>query len=105
MVKKISEEASKAFYSRKRYKKSNTEVKIVNGLPELYLFGNKIAWIKHNREIWFSLCGWNTVTTRDRLQALDICVFSRERIPHIRQGLIDRPIDFYGKIFSEKYLF
>jgi len=34
------------------------------------LFGNRIAWRKDNGDICMTLAGWNTTTTRERLNGL-----------------------------------
>ena len=36
----------------------------------LFLFGNRIAWMDLNGDVWIDTCGWKSVTTRDRLQLL-----------------------------------
>ena len=54
---------------RERFKKSNTEVRIVNGLPQMYLFNNKIAEMKSEGDICINTCGWMSKTTRERLNA------------------------------------
>lgn len=83
-MRKISEQAAKAFYERRPFKKDNTEVYITQeGTVAMKLFGNVIAWTHEerrtgpyivNQALCFSFCGWNTVTTRDRLNALGIKV-------------------------------
>lgn len=71
-MRKITKEACKAFYDCKKYKRSNTEVKLdENGMPRLYLFGELIAWAPHGHII-FSMRGYNTVTTKERLRGLGI---------------------------------
>lgn len=71
-MRKITKEACKAFYDCKRYKKDNTEVKLdENGMPSLWLFGEMIAWAPHGHII-FSMRGYNTVTTKERLRGLGI---------------------------------
>ena len=54
-----------AFLNREQLKINNTET---NG-SDLYLFGNRIAYHKDN-DIIISMCGYNTVTTKDRLNEL-----------------------------------
>lgn len=54
-----------AFLDRKPKTLNNTST---DG-QSLFLFGNKIA--EHRPDgVWFTLAGWPTVTTRDRLNAL-----------------------------------
>lgn len=64
---KTHEIVIKSFLEDTKRKISNTET---NG-RNLYLFGNRIAWRdEHTNELWISTCGWNSVTTRDRLNML-----------------------------------
>ncbi len=55
----------KAFLNDESLRVSNSNT---NG-SELYLFGNKIAH-KENNNIIISMCGYNTKTTKDRLNEL-----------------------------------
>lgn len=78
-MRKISEQAAKAFYEGRPFKKDNTEVVLTEGgAVAMKLFGNVIAWTRvgqvFGNALCFSFCGWNTVTTRDRLNALGIRV-------------------------------
>lgn len=75
-MRKITKEACKAFYDCKRYKRNNTEVKLdENGMPKLYLFDVLIAWVSVGHII-FSMRGYNTVTTKERLRGLGIDIRS-----------------------------
>ena len=65
-MRQITSDAYDAFKNNKRFKRSNTEV-IVNGNEVVIeLFGNKIVK-KINGEIFISNGGWNSVTTKERL--------------------------------------
>jgi hypothetical protein len=44
----------------------------------VYLHGNRIAVIRSDDTVSFSLCGWNTVTTRDRINAVSRLLFGGE---------------------------
>lgn len=68
-MRKITELAYKAFMKKKAFKKGNTEVRIVNDLPEMYLFGNKIAVMNEYDAISISSANWVSKTTRERLNA------------------------------------
>lgn len=68
-MRRITEEAHRAFVTKRRFKKSNTEVKIVNGLPQLYLFNNKIAEMNEFGDIIIQSANWFSRTTRDRLSS------------------------------------
>lgn len=41
----------------------------------MYLHGNKIAWKDGNGNLYFSMCGWATPTTRERLNGLGIRIY------------------------------
>jgi hypothetical protein len=84
-MKKISRQAATALYNGNRYSNSNTivpqAITITIGdytqtIGEMYLHGNKIAHYiidvsNGNAEtLKISLCGWPTVTTRDRINAV-----------------------------------
>lgn len=59
-----------AFCEHRKFKLSNTEVEIRDGKPHLYLHGNCIAKIDENGDLLVSHCGWESNTTRSRLNAL-----------------------------------
>ena len=67
----ISDEAAGCFYRRENFKLSNTEVKVnkERTIVEFLLHGNCIA---KKTALCYTIdtCGWNTVTTRERLNAL-----------------------------------
>jgi len=54
------------------FKKSNMEVEVLPNVTILKLFGNRIAYRYNDPERTLSItnCGWNTVTTKERLNAL-----------------------------------
>lgn len=62
----IGASAAHHFENRRRFKLSNTEVKIVDDNPEMYLLGNKISWVRNGRLHW-TMAGHPTKTTKDRL--------------------------------------
>lgn len=65
-MRQITREAMEAFCEGRRFKKSNMEV---TG-NSMYLHGNKIAWRDRNHQLWISNCGWQSNTTKERLNAL-----------------------------------
>lgn len=70
-MRKISREASEAFWRDKNYKKSNTEVRVIDNYVDFYLHDNLIAtrsWLWDYIEI--NHCGWTTPTTKERLNAI-----------------------------------
>ena len=68
-MKKITEQAVSAFKSDRSFLSGNTQVRKNNGMTELLLHGNVIAK-KDCGDLWINLCGWNTPTTRERLNGL-----------------------------------
>lgn len=67
---KISTDSAKAFNNDANFNSNNTTVKVLsNGVTELRLFGNLIAR-KENGVVRISNCGWQTKTTKERLNAL-----------------------------------
>lgn len=85
MARKISELASKAFYNREKFKLSNTEVKVLpTGEVELRLWGNLIVLKKYDK-VYFTLAGWNTVTTRDRLKGIGVGITTRQGVAYYKE--------------------
>ena len=77
-MRKITQQASKAFWNGKPYKKSNTEVRTYvhkRGLGgrmivvELVLHGHTIAWRQHN-SLMITNCGYTTNVTKERLNGI-----------------------------------
>ena len=64
-MRKITERVITAFLNGITYRERNTESRN----QALYLHGNKIAWWRGN-ELWISNCGWKSMTTKERLNAL-----------------------------------
>jgi hypothetical protein len=58
-----------AFIQKRRFKLRDTEVRILDGKPHLYLHGNLIAKLNKQGELLIKHCGWETVTTKSRLNA------------------------------------
>ena len=71
-MKKITLEASAHFMSAKKFKKANTEVEVLPNVTILKLHGNAIAYIYNDPERTLSItnCGWQTNTTKERLNGL-----------------------------------
>ena len=85
MTRKITQRATTAFFAGKNYTENNTAVNVyMGGLVELSLHGNIIAFYnKHgDHTIQFNLCGWNTLTTRERLAGLGIKITVKKGIPY-----------------------
>lgn len=74
MARQITIDAVRAFNNNYKFKRSNTEVKILKSegstfQTELRLHGNLIAY-KNNTGVYLSTCGWHSVTTKERLNGL-----------------------------------
>jgi len=68
-MRKITQQASNAFHNGRDFRSGNTQVNRRLGGVELILHGKIIA--KNEGEgLQINLCGWNTNTTRDRLNGL-----------------------------------
>ena len=69
-MRKITKESIKAFCNREPFKKSNMIVEIIEGVTKLKLHNNTIAKLDENNELFITTAGWNSVTTRERLNGL-----------------------------------
>ena len=70
MVRKVTKAAVDAFYAGCKRTSSNTSVELTDTHVTLKLHGNAIARTDAGA-VEITTAGWNTVTTRDRLNALD----------------------------------
>lgn len=64
-MRKITSEAVRAFENNQNYKNSNTEVNSFG----YFLHGNRIAY-KDGDKVYISNCGWQSNTTKERLNGL-----------------------------------
>lgn len=74
-MRKVTKDAVQAFYRGERFKRGNTQVIVTehNGqhLSQFYLHGNVIAEHYINSDsVHFTLAGWPTVTTRERVNGI-----------------------------------
>lgn len=69
-MRKITKLAAAAFHARKPFHLDNTEVRTYDTSAEMLLHGNHIAVITE-KGIQVNLAGWNTPTTRERLNGID----------------------------------
>jgi hypothetical protein len=71
-MKQITEKSIKAFLNAKSFKLDNTEVVVLPNVTILKLFGNEIAYLYNDPERTLSItnCGWQTNTTKERLNGL-----------------------------------
>ena len=71
-MRKITEQAARAFHSAQPFKKSNTEVEVHDRDVLLKLHGHAIAWWNtFTGDYEVTLAGWPTPTTRERLNGLE----------------------------------
>ena len=72
-MKKISMDAARAFLMGKKFKRGNTEVRVLPNVSVLLLHGNEIAYQYNDPERTLSVtnAGWFSVTTKERLNAID----------------------------------
>lgn len=69
-MRQITKEAVRAFNNNENFSLSNTTVKADCTRTRMYLFGNLIA-VKENGKLRVTLAGWNSNTTRERLNGLN----------------------------------
>ena len=65
-MRKVTEHTVKAFLKHEYKSVGNT---MTDG-SSLYLHGHEIAWRLPNGDIEINMCGWGSVTTRERLNGL-----------------------------------
>ena len=70
---KITEETVNAFNNSLPFKKANMEVEVLPNVTIMKLQGNSIAFRYNDPENTLSItnCGWQTNTTKERLNAID----------------------------------
>ena len=88
----ITQDAARAFIDGRPFKRDNTQVRVRDGNVSLLLHGNTIAVRHQGRplgETVLSLCGWNTPTTRERLNGL------LELLGHPYLGFVQRDFGAY----------
>ena len=93
-MRKVSKEIAEAFTENVNKKMGNT---IIHPISEwvskkeqgVFLHDNKIAWFENNHpsenlsnniHLCFSMCGWDTPTTRERLNAIFSYVFKSDSV-------------------------
>lgn len=71
-MRKITSEACWALQHKATYKSGNTEVYIdqISGYYVMALHGNPIAQVDHNNNLEIRSAGWETSTTKERLNGL-----------------------------------
>ena len=72
-MRKIEQQMNRAIANKADWSSSNTRVEYNNSTDcsSIYLHGHQIATYDHNNQaVKLSSCGWQTVTTKSRLNAL-----------------------------------
>jgi hypothetical protein len=71
-MKDITIDACRAFMAAQPFKRSNTEVVVLDNVTILKLFNNEIAYRYNDPERTLSVtnCGWKTATTKERLNGI-----------------------------------
>lgn len=72
-MRKITLESTEAFYNAKPFNKQNMSVEVLPNVTILKLHSNAIAYRYNDPERTLSItnCGWQSNTTKERLNALD----------------------------------
>jgi hypothetical protein len=65
-MRKITKQIAKAFITKDKKSIGNT---LCTG-NEVFLHGHKILWRNKKGELFFNMCGWGTVTTRERINGI-----------------------------------
>ena len=97
-MRKISEDSAKALLNGKAFKRDNTQVTISDNreVSYLYLFGNLIA--KHNfinGSVSITDCGYPTVTTKDRLNAVIYYLYNSLGVHIPYRGIYQKNYNWY----------
>ena len=66
-MRKITEDAIRSFRNNQPFKRGNTQVMIADNARILCLHGSVIAEMDSNGDLWINDAGWQTVTTKERL--------------------------------------
>tara|TARA_R100000458_G_scaffold59567_1_gene70539 strand:+ start:52 stop:486 length:435 start_codon:yes stop_codon:yes gene_type:complete len=116
-MRKISKEIAKAFIEGKEINQRGKNTATYGG--SIFLHGNEIAWWEtpkgfnrqsdasiillsdENMHLCFSMCGWGTPTTRERLNTLfallfeddDVCLFQKNHKQFLSINGVDYEID------------
>ena len=92
-MRQIEKEMIAAIKNGRNFGKSNTAVVFNGSVADIYLFGNLIATVTYNNGRFagrFTLAGYNTVTTRSRLNALNIGVYCKDFTPYVGKRSINK---------------
>ena len=99
-MRKVTQETAEAFLYGERKQIGNTKT---DG-QGLYLHNNKIAWYNSDGDIQINMCGWGSVTTRERLNGLlnlmgsDLGIIQRNHA----QFLVDKNAEIIRQISTNE---
>ena len=80
-MRKIESEMQAAIVERRDWSKDNTTVTVDSeGNTDVRLHNNLIATITNTGDLTLASCGWHTITTKSRLNAILDCFFNNLRI-------------------------
>lgn len=98
-MRQITKESIKNFLDGVPFKKSNTEVVREGTIYYLKLFGNKIAARLGDGRMWISNAGWDSNTTKERLNGLpNVHIYQKKRIWYLNGVQWDGTPTFIGNI-------
>ena len=111
-MRQIEREMNTAIRNKQNFSKSNTMVSYdaAENLSSVFLHGNRIADFDHAKgKAWISSCGWESVTTKSRLNAfLDevaygVGIFQKNWQWFLHDRRTTATIDFYDNmvVFSK----
>ena len=108
----IEQQMNSAVRNKQNFSKSNTMVRYdkAENLSSVYLHGHRIADYCHTKgKAWISSCGWETNTTKSRLNAFlyevayGVSVFQKNWQWFLHDNRTTATIDFYDNmvVFSK----
>ena len=97
-MRKIEKQMNAAIIGGYNWSKDNTRVHVDKDGTYVYLHNHNIARIANNGDMQLSSCGWETVTTKSRLNAILDCFVHGV-------GIIQRDWQWYvtGRNFRESF--
>lgn len=80
-MRKITEQVIDKFMSAENFKKGHDEVVVLDNITVLKLFGNEIAYRYNDPERTISItnAGWESVTTKERLNGIEGVSISQKK--------------------------
>lgn len=90
-MRKIEVAMLAAMNERRNWRQSNTRVEVTDDEVRVTLFGNLIARLT-SQALYVTAAGWNTPTTRSRLNA----ILSNRFFPHGLKGVFSKNYTLHG---------